>query len=142
MTAVTEINKKLLSFICWSIIILIALLGLWPFNLNPINQIFWLKEESGVRFSGPGHLYSAGSLSDFFSGRSISLEFWLRPAAEPNNRLPHILSFWDRRRQEVFLLGQWKDALAIRVRTSRADLPRGYRERAKAKSWLKIGWSL
>ena len=137
MTAVTEINKKTLSFICWSIFILIALFGLWPFNLNPFNQVFWLKDEPGVRFSGPGHLYSTGSLSDFFSGRSVSLECWLRPAAEPNNRLPHILSFWDGRRQEVFLLGQWKDALAIRVRTSRADIPRGYRERGKGQVLVK-----
>jgi VanZ family protein len=137
MTTVTEINKKPLGFICWSIVILIALFGLWPFNLNPLNQVFWLKDEPGVRFSGPGHLYSPGSLSDFFSGRSVSLECWLRPAAEPNNRLPHILSFWDGRRQEVFLLGQWKDALAIRVRTSRPDVPRGYRERGKGQVLVK-----
>jgi VanZ family protein len=96
-----------------------------------------LKEEPGVRFSGPGHLYSTGSLSDLFSARSLSLECWLRPAAEPNNRLPHILSFWDGRRQEVFLLGQWKNALAIRVRTSRPDVPRGYRERGKDQVLVK-----
>ena len=69
MTAVTEINKKNLSFICWFIFVIIVIFGLWPFNLNPFNQVFWLKEVPGVRFSGPGHLYSAGSLSDFFSGR-------------------------------------------------------------------------
>jgi VanZ family protein len=137
MTAVTEINKKTLRFICWSILILIALFGLWPFNLNPVNQVFWLKDEPGVRFTGPGHLYGTGSLSDFFSNRPVSLECWLRPAAEPNNRLPHILSFRDGRRQEVFLLGQWKDALAIRVRTSRADIPRGYRERGKGQVLVK-----
>ena len=137
MTAVTEINKKPLSFICWSIFIIIAFFGLWPFNLNPFNQVFWLKDEPGVRFSGPGHLYSPGSLADFFSGRPVSLECWLRPAAEPNNRLPHILSFWDGRRREVFLLGQWKDALAIRVRTSRPDVPRGYRERGQGRVLVK-----
>ncbi len=120
-----------------AIFIIIVFFGLWPFNLNPFNQVFWLKEEAGVRFSGPGHLYSPGSLSDFFTGRPISLECWLRPAAEPNNRLPHILSFWDGRRQEVFLLGQWKDALAIRVRTSRPDVPRGYRERGQGQVLVK-----
>lgn len=110
---------------------------MWPFNLNPANHVFWLKSEPGVRFSGSGHLYSTGSLSGFFSDRQISLECWLRPAAEPNNRLPHILSFWDGRRQEVFLLGQWKDSPAIRVRTSRPDVPRGYRERGKTQTLIK-----
>ena len=133
----TEINKKALSFICWSIFIIIAFFGLWPFNLNPFNQVSWLKDGPGVRFSGPGHLYSAGSLSDFFSGRHISLECWLRPAAEPNNRLPHILSFWDGRWQEVFLVGQWKDSPAIRVRTSRPDVPRRYRERGQGQVLVK-----
>jgi len=134
---VTDINNRFLNLACLSILILLVVFGLWPFNLNPFNQVFWLKDEPGVRFSGPGHLYSAGSLSDFFSGRLISLECWLRPAAEPNNRLPHILSLWDGRRREVFLIGQWKDSPAIRVRTSRPDVPRGYRERGQGQVLVK-----
>ncbi len=137
MTTVTEINKKLLSFICCSIFILLLLFGLFPFNLNPFNQVFWLKGEPGVRFSGPGHLYTGGDLAGAFSGRSISLEMELCPAAEPNNRLAQILSFWDGRRQEVFLIGQWKDSPAIRVRTAHADVPRGYRERGQAQVLVK-----
>ena len=137
MTTGAKINKKSLNFICWSIFILIIILGLWPFDLNPFNQVFWLKKEPGVRFSGPGHLHTGGDLAGAFPGRSISLEMGLRPAAEPNNRLPYILSFWDGRRQELFLIGQWKDSPAIRVRTSRPDVPRGYRERGKDQVLVK-----
>jgi VanZ family protein len=120
-----------------SIFIIIVVFGLFPFNLNPFNQVFWLKDEPGVRFSGAGHLVTGGDLAGAFPGRSISLEIALRPAAEPNNRLPHILSFWDGRRQEIFLLGQWKDSLAMRVRTSRPDVPRGYRERGQGQVLVK-----
>ena len=137
MTAVTEINKKFLSFICGFIFILLVLFGLWPFNLNPVNHVSWLTEEPGVRIDGPGHLYSSGDLTGTFSSRTISLEMELRPSAEPNNRLPQIVSFWDGRRQEVFLIGQWKDSLAIRVRTSRPDVPRGYRERGQGHALIK-----
>jgi len=137
MTAVTDINRKPLSFICWSIFTIIVVFGLWPFNLNPFNQVFWLKDEPGVRFSGSAHLYTDGDLTGAFPDRSISLEMELRPAAEPNNRLPHILSLWDGRRQEVFLIGQWKDSPAIRVRTSRPDVPRGYRERGQGQVLIK-----
>ncbi len=137
MTAVTEINRKPLSFICWSIFTIIVVFGLWPLNLNPFNPVFWLKDEPGVRFSGSAQLYTDGDLTGAFPGRSISLEMELRPAAEPNNRLPHILSLWDGRRQEVFLIGQWKDSTAIRVRTSRPDVPRGYRERGQSRVLIK-----
>ena len=61
----------------------------------------------------------------------------LRPVDEPNNRLPQILSFWDGLPQEVFLIGQWKDSPAIRVRTSDPNIPRGYRERGKRKTLIK-----
>ena len=130
-------NKKPLSFICLSLLILMLLFGLWPFNLNPVNHVFWLNEKPGVRIDGPGHLYTGGDLAGAFPGRSISLEMGLRPAAELNNRLPYILSFWDGRRQELFLIGQWKDSPAIRVRTSRPDVPRGYRERGKDQVLVK-----
>lgn len=132
-----RINGKILSFLCLSIFILIVVFGLWPFNLNPLNHVSWLKDESGVRISGPGQLYSAGNLTGAFSDRNISLEMVLRPADEPNNRLPHILSFWDGRPQEVFLIGQWKDSPAIRVRTTDPEISQGYRERGKGKTMIK-----
>ena len=137
MKPVITINNNILNLACFSIIILILVFGLWPFNLNPANQVFWLPNGPGVRISGPGHLYTAGDpASAFFSGRQISLELLLRPAAEPNNRLPVIVCLGDGRRQEVFLIGQWKDSPAVRVRTSRPDVSRGYRERGKSRVLL------
>ena len=61
----------------------------------------------------------------------------LRPAEEPSKRLPHILSLWDGRPQEVFLIGQWRDSPAIRVRTKDPDIIRGYRERGKRGTLIK-----
>jgi hypothetical protein len=131
MKPVIRINDKFLSLSCFSIFVLILLFGLWPYNLNPVNGVFWLREGPGLRFLGNGRLYTAGDLAPFFSGRNISLEMTLRPAAEPSDRLPIIVGLWDGRRQEVFLVGQWKDYPAVRVRRARPDIPRGYRERGK-----------
>ena len=130
-------NKKLLNFVCLSILIIILMAGLWPFNVNPPNRVHWLPADPGIRIDGPGHLYGPGYLWQEVYNTPFTLELWLRPAQEPNNRLPHILSYWDGQRQEVFLLGQWKDALAIRIRTQNLKASRGYRERGCERILLK-----
>ena len=121
-----------------SILILIVVFGLWPFNLNPFNQVFWLKEEPGVRFSGPGHLYSAGSLSDFFSGPDLSA--WNVGCARPPSRTTGCPTSSPSgtaggKRSSCWASGRIR--LAIRVRTSRPDVPRGYRERGKDQVLVK-----
>jgi VanZ family protein len=128
MMPVTSKNKKILNLVCLSILLIILMAGLWPLNLNPPNQVHWIKNEPGVRIDGMGLLYSQGDLFQNFFSQQISLELWLRPAQEPNDRLPYIFSFYDGPRQEVFLLGQWKDSLILRTRTQNPKAIRGYRE--------------
>jgi hypothetical protein len=124
--------KRLLTLICLAVLVLILVAGLWPFNLNPANQVHWLSGNPGVQINSPGLLYTHDDLMSLFPSGRIPLEIWLSPAEEPNNRLPYLLSLWDGKRQEVFLLGQWKDGLAIRVRSRNPKAMRGYRERGCA----------
>jgi VanZ family protein len=121
--------KRLLPLICLTVLVIILVAGLWPFNPNPANQVHWMPATPGVHINSPGFLYSHDDIMSLFSTGGISLELWLSPAEEPNNRLPYLLSLWDGKRQEVFLLGQWKDGLAIRVRSRNPKAMRGYRER-------------
>ena len=137
MTTVTRRNKNVLNFICLSIILVILLFGLWPFNLNPPNEVFWLGEGPGVRINGPGHLFSLQALSRDFPDRNISLELWLCPAAKPNNRLPQIFSLWDRTLSDIFLIGQWKDSLILRTRSLHSNAAKGYRERGSGHALIK-----
>jgi VanZ family protein len=130
----TSKNKMILSLVCLSIIILIFFFGLWPFNINPPNKVVWLKNEPGVRFSGPGHIYSPTNLGNDFFNRYISLEIWLRPEADPDNRYFRILSFWDGNQQEVFLIGQFKDELFLQVRSHDPKVTKGFRERGKEQT--------
>jgi hypothetical protein len=136
MTVIKK-NKAVFSLVCLTIIILILLFGLWPFNLNLPNEVFWLKEEPGVRINGPGHLYSKGELLNQFSGRHISLELWLCPATKPNNRVPQIFSLWDGTLPDLFLIGQWKDSLVLRTRSLHSKAARGYRERGSGQTLIK-----
>lgn len=130
-------NKAVFSLVCLFIIILILLFGLWPFNLNPPNEVFWIKEGPGVRINGPGHLYSTGELLNQFSELNISIELWLRPTAKPSNRLPVIFSLWDGTLPDLFLIGQWKDSLVLRTRSLHSKAARGYRERGSGHTLIK-----
>ena len=83
MTTVTEINKKPLGFICLSILILMLLFGLWPFNLNPVNHVFWLNEKPGVRFTGRVTCTPAGTWPEPFRGGASA---WRWDCARPPSR--------------------------------------------------------
>jgi VanZ family protein len=136
MTAIRR-NNAVLSLVCLSIIILILFFGLWPFNLNPPNEVFWLKEGPGVRINGPGYLFSLQDLSQDFPDRNISLELWICPAKKPNTRLPQIFSLWDGTLPDLFLIGQWKDSLILRARSLSPKAVRGYRERGSSHALIK-----
>lgn len=110
----------------------ILLVGLWPFNFRPKNEVEFLKEEDGIRFYGRGIVYSpdpwikAGNGSPMAD--SISLEIWMEPRTEQDHYLAHIVSLYDGISSEDFILGQWKSFLILRSRLTNDDRPPGYRE--------------
>jgi VanZ family protein len=125
---IMNLNKTVLTLICLATLITILVAGLWPFDFSPENKVFWLKDEPGVRITGPGHLYSPVGLEHFFTGKSISLEIRLRPATDQTRRYCNILSFWSGARQEVFLIGQHRDELYLRIPGRRPGMTRDYLE--------------
>jgi VanZ family protein len=123
------LNKKISGLILLGIILVTLLFGLWPLNFHPPNRVEWLKDEPGVRITGPGHLFSLPGMVRYFPDQSVSLEIWLRPSTDNTNRYCNILSFWDGGRQAVFLIGQHTDELYLRVPNLNPGQTKKYRER-------------
>ncbi|OHE21917.1 MAG: hypothetical protein A2X92_00775 [Syntrophus sp. GWC2_56_31] len=112
-------NPRLLWLICLILLVILLVAGLWPFNFNARNKVTWLKSQNGVHFYGQGiivgpDIRNQGQTSPF-SEKSITLEIWLRPLLETTN-LPNILTLFDGKSPELFLVGQWKSHLVIRSR--------------------------
>ncbi|MBE9571314.1 MAG: hypothetical protein IMF11_11845 [Proteobacteria bacterium] len=88
--------NRTLAVICLCICVGIFLIGLWPFNFFPKNEVWWLQERNGLHFHGReiGSRFSAGGVAfspdPLFSPQkdqsrkgSFSIEIWLNPATEP-----------------------------------------------------------
>ena len=101
-------------------------------NFNPENKVRWVNEENGVRFQGFGMAYLPGPLIDpsraLGHDGPVTLELCVRPQSEPGNRIARIVSLYDGREREVFLIGQWRSHLIIRTRAPGGIGPREFRE--------------
>jgi hypothetical protein len=58
----------------------------------------------------------------------VTLELCVRPQSEPGNMIARIVSLYDGREREVFLIGQWRSHLIIRTRAPGSTGPLGFRE--------------
>jgi VanZ family protein len=71
---------KIHGFVCILVLCVTLTLGLWPFHA-PQNDVGWLKNENGLRFSGYGSLLSVEKfqITDPEDHASSSLELWIQP---------------------------------------------------------------
>jgi hypothetical protein len=129
-------NPKLLKLICFAVIFVILIAGLWPFNFFPSNKVKWLQDRSGVRVYGQGIILSSypgwNEQKLLFPDRAITVELWLHPRQETSN-LPSILTLYDGEIPDIFLIGQWRSHLVIRSR------PAEPRDRKPGKLYQEIG---
>jgi glycopeptide antibiotics resistance protein len=120
---ITNINLKYLRGICLTILIIILIAGLWPFNFFPQNKVTWLHDKNGVNFSGQVMILSPDSLNDpqqlLLNEKSITIEILIHPTEEPQNGINRILSIYDGEGSEITFLGQWKKHLIIQSRIKR-----------------------
>ena len=111
-----------LSLFCLLIIIGLFLIGLWPLNFDPENTVIWLKDENGLRFEGFGMAYCPEPMiappRALELDGPITLELCVRSHSEPGNMIARIISFFDGKNREVFIIGQWRSHLIIRIRPS------------------------
>lgn len=72
--------ESALAMALLTVLAIILLAGLWPFNPFPANNVAWLKGRNGLDFGGNPVVLSRSPLN-FADPRwsSISLEIWLQP---------------------------------------------------------------
>jgi VanZ family protein len=120
---IININLKLLGGICLTILVIILIAGLWPFNFFPKNKVAWLPDKTGVYFSSRGIILSPDPLNDpqqlLLNKQSITIEILIHPTEEPPDNINRILSIYDGEDSEITFLGQWKNHLIIQSRVER-----------------------
>lgn len=106
-------DRKILSLICFGILIVMIVAAFWPFSLHPPNHATWLGDQDGLRFGGGGIVSSSNNFqfADSQSTTGVSLELWLEPFLEKHSTA--LLSFSSRDNPEQFRLRQSHDFLLI-----------------------------
>jgi hypothetical protein len=104
--------------------------GLVPLDFHPPNDVEWIDPGPGLRFERRGIAYSDEDLHWNSAGEpgAVSVELWVVPADEPDERIGQIFSIADGAAIEPLLIAQWKSGLVIRNRVSGAGGRKRYRE--------------
>lgn len=117
---------------CMGMWAVLLIAGLWPLNFNPKNGVVWVHEGRGIRFDGRGIAIRTPenrSLKPLLNEPApVTIEFRIKPQAEPTGSLPQIISLYDGSSGEGFFVGQWKSSLIIRSGASRSPGSRDYRD--------------
>src|SRR3972149_10575588 len=124
-------NKRFLGFICLVILIGFFFAGLWPFNFISENEVKWLRDTNGISFYGNGMIYTPDHLNRGntpFQNSSITIEIWLQSKVKCDCFMANIISFYDGRQSENFLIGQWEDSLILRNYRKKPDNNKKYKE--------------
>src|SRR5689334_12376082 len=103
---------KIHGIVCIFVICVTLTLGLWPFHA-PQNDVTWLNNENGLRFSGYGSLLSANKfpITEPEDQASSSLEIWIQPGL--TNDSSTLLAFSSARNPLQLSLHQYRSGLIV-----------------------------
>jgi len=89
-----------------------------PIDFFPPNDVEWIDPGPGLRFEHRGIAFAdeARHWNSAQSGREVSVELWVRPADEPDERIGQIFAFFDGDAIDPLLIAQWKSGLVVRNR--------------------------
>ncbi len=114
-------TQKQVGAICIAICAGYMVVGFWPFDFMPQNCLELSPDGNGIQVRPYSIAYSEGPVqwtgSDAPSAKpdSVSIELWLESDSEPTGNISSILSIYDGRLPENFLIGQWKSELLVRA---------------------------
>jgi VanZ family protein len=120
------------AILCIAISLGLLFVGLWPFRFRPANNVHRIAGQPGLRFDkygivvGEEPLFTPGGAIDLT--RPFTLRMDLLSSEEPSRSIPRILSAHDEEGRELFFLGQWRDALILRILEGERTFRPRYRE--------------
>ena len=96
-----------------SVVLLLIILaaGLKPRGFRLANNVSWIKDQAGIRFSGFGiaftNPFNDSSPANFSGTDDFSLEIALKPASYRGHRFKFILALHNGKDSEQLVIGQW-----------------------------------
>jgi len=108
-------------------LLIACLFLLWPFHFvfPTRNGVYWLPNSNGIEFKGKGQVLSAGPAVKLCrklrSGTGLSLEVWAATNRINQTGPARIVSYSLDASRRNFTLGQSKDRLVMRLRTTQTD---------------------
>ncbi len=124
-------NTRFLGFIILVIVIGFFLVGLWPFNFVPDNEVRWLSNTNGISFYGHGMVNTLDKFNGDnppFQNNSITVEMLMQPKVKCDCFVARILSLYDGIKSENFFIGQWKYDLVLSGHFKTPDNKMKYKE--------------
>ena len=109
-------------------LLILTIILLWPFDLTfpKKNGVEWLSNSQGIEFIDNGQIYSHGKTRTLCrklkEGRGLSVEVWLATSDLDQSGPARIISYSLNPEQRNFTLGQQKNSLIFRLRTTETDL--------------------
>jgi hypothetical protein len=93
--------------------------GFWPFEFRPHNQVSWLANHPGLHFEPYGIAYDSAPLPAPAPGQpaNFTVELWLAAQHEPANDVFDILTIHNPRLPLDFTICQWQKELLLRATT-------------------------
>jgi hypothetical protein len=133
--------NRLLSAIFYIIVVVTLLFGLWPLNLWPHNEVYWLEHRSGIeihrkgihgRYIPRGIVFSENTFeipTKLESGiPSFSIELYLQSKDDYGYGMGRIVSFGTPGQHESLILAQWRKHLIIFTPNARGKNKNDYIE--------------
>lgn len=111
--------SKYLGAICLCVITVILFAGLWLKDFHSENDVAFLPDGKGIRFSRRGIIYSKDMLAKRNAKHetgSLSIEMVIESDKEWEKSVPVILAIDDGQSCERLIIVQWKSTLIVRSR--------------------------
>jgi len=112
-----KISLKCLVGLSVAVLFGILFFGLWPKGFNFSNDVTWIKEQPGIRFSGYGIAYTDPikelSKEDDSGENGFSVEIALKSSSYHEDGFNFILALHNGKDSNQLLVGQWHSSIIV-----------------------------
>jgi hypothetical protein len=103
---IERLSQRSLRAVCIAICAGYLIVGLWPFNFFPRNNVTWPPDGKGLSLGRNSIIYSESALDLRQSAGAVTIELCIQPGIEPTRRPASILSLYDGEMPENLVISQ------------------------------------